>query len=173
MDLVAKPSLKLGFDGFQSCKQEVRNARHGWLPSSKGCQKSWLTKIHAENLCFGPADISENVGYSGQSVVSSVFSNKFLSYWEKSITFCYHYLLFLVLILKATYVTYHQNAIQPVFIPLLQLCVYSSITTFADIFQENTLLSCFNIIKVRGSHLEELKKNWRYPDKTISSYQNI
>lgn len=38
------------------------------------------------------------------------------------------------------------------------LSVYSSITTFADIFQENTLLSRLNIVQVRGSHLEELKK---------------
>lgn len=36
MGLEGKPSLTLGFEGFQSCKQEVRNARCGWLPSSKG-----------------------------------------------------------------------------------------------------------------------------------------
>lgn len=37
VDLVAKPPLKLGFKGFQSCKEEVKDARHGWLPLSKGC----------------------------------------------------------------------------------------------------------------------------------------
>lgn len=36
-DLVAKPSLNLGFKGFLMCLQEEKNARHNWLPSSKGC----------------------------------------------------------------------------------------------------------------------------------------
>lgn len=80
VDLAAKPSLKPGFKGFPSYKQCMRNARHGWLPSSKGCEKSWLTKIHAENLCFGLADTAATAGYSGQGVGSSALSNKSLSY---------------------------------------------------------------------------------------------
>lgn len=54
----------------------------------------------------------------------------------------------------------------------MQSSLFILLLPLLQTYSKKTLLSYFNMIKVRGSHVEELK-NLIHPNKNISGYQNI